>query len=73
MTYIIDMASGEPYPNDEHVSPTRQAQRSEAESVADLEYPQLQLAVTQQTGSAHNTRTLPAGLDISELLQALQD
>ncbi len=73
MTYIINMASGEPYPDDEPVSPNRQAQRSEPASVTGVEHPLLQLAMSQLTGSEGNTQSLPAGLDITELLQALQD
>ena len=71
MTYIVNMASGEPYPDDELDHHQKQVvQQPHPAPILDREYTELQLV------SAHLTHTdgnAAASLHVSALLKSLGD
>ena len=73
MTYIVNMASGEPYPDDEldhHQEPV--AQQPHPALLSDSEYTELQLQLVSAQ-VAHTDRNTAASLHISALIKSLED
>jgi hypothetical protein len=74
VTYIMNMASGNPYVDDDVVQPGRcVAQAHSPESVANPETARLQLVVQHPTCTDPNAAALAAGLDIASLIKTLDD
>lgn len=74
MTYIMNMANGSPYPDDELVHPRKSvAKHPHSEPLPGTEHTQLQLVTPHPTQMDQNSAALAAGLDITALIQALED
>ena len=72
MTYIVNMASGKPYPDDELVhcqEPVAQHPHPDPGTA----YPRLQLATPHPTHMDRSSATIAAGLNITALLRFLED
>lgn len=73
MTYIVNMASGEPYPDDELDHHQKQvAQQPRTASLLDSEYTGLHLQLVSQQ-LTHTELNAATSLHINAVLQSLED